>query len=495
MRTSGLVLDVYDDFGGHVLREIYPDFSGVPESVKTAQAISPDDRVKLPDDDFALVLVNNGEKLRKYACVDKGNTILAVQYFLKNAHKLPLEAQQQTAENLKVACGWYDLVVPEPLEKVAIGMQGAMTALSAIPIAKGTHQAIKENLAAHRDLSNAGVGVVTPSMTNQYLGKSAEVSGTDLMPNQSTASITKPSTSKTVVNKTAAIGRLVGASKGDKEVPPDVVRPPTHEQPASHPQAKHMNPTVDVSNKEPPRVIHEKKASLFALPAEQKYPLDNYAQVKAASSYFDEYSRHMAPPMRREYAANLVKRAAVISVPVSDLARKYGADSFAPEAEIKAAFDARRLEVDGNEEALALLGEVEKVARIRMWKEASAETAQAFEPHQVVELLAEFDKVAGLDHHYDRTIPDPFYSIYGFEKVAEEPDFSEVVGNEMVTAEDLHRLARVGAASVKTTFGLAFQEKFLANPVGVFKSMPLAQKKMMMRMANSTQPGVERTYY
>ncbi len=495
MRTSGLVLDVYDDFGGHVLRSIYPDFSGIPETVKTAHVISPDDRQKLPDDDFALVLLNNGEKLRKFACIDKGNTILSVQYFLKNAHKLPLEAQQKTAENLKVACGWYELAVPEPLEKVAIGMQGAMTALSAIPIAKGTHQAIKENLAAHRDLSGAGVDVVTPSMTRQYLGKSAEVSGTDLMPNQSTASLSKPSTSKTVVNKTAAIGRLVGASKGDKEVPPDLVSPPTHAQPDKLPQAKHMNPTVDVSNKEPPRVMHEKKASLFALPSEQKYPLDSYAQVKAASSYFDTYYKHMSPTMRREYASNLTKRASAILVPVSDLANKYGSDSFAPEAEIKAAFDARRLEVSENSEALMLLGQVEKVARFRMWKEASADTTEAFEPHQVVELLAEFDKVAGLDHHYDRTIPDPFFSIYGFEKTAEEPEFSEVIGNEMVTEADLKRLARIGAQSVKTTFGLDFQEKFLANPVAVFKGMPLAQKKMMMRMANSTQPGVERTYY
>jgi hypothetical protein len=492
MRTSGLVLDVYDDFSGQVLRSLYPDFGAIPSSVKTAQVVSSEDRQRLPDDVFALVLVNDGEKLRKYACVDKGNTILSVQYFLKNAHKLPLEAQKVAAENLKVACGWYALEVPEPLEKAA-GMQGVMTALSAIPIAKGTHQAIKENLAAHRDLANAGVGVVTPAMTREYLGKSAEASGTDLMPNQSTASISKPVVSKTVVNKTAAIGRLVTVAKGD--VPPDVARPPTHEQPGHHPQARHMSPTVDVSNKEPPRLIREKKASLFALPAEQKYPLDSYVQVKAASAYFDTYLRHMDPTMRREFASNLVKRASALDLAVSDDARKYGADSFAPESEIKAAFDARRLEVADNAEALALLGEVEKVARFRMWKEASAEATQVYAPHQVVELLAEFDKVAGLDHHYDRTIPDPFYSIYGFEKDAQEADYSEVVGNEMVTAADLHRLARIGAQSVKTTFGLQFQEKFLANPVNVFKGMPLAQKKMMMRMANSTQPGVERTYY
>ena len=33
------------------------------------------------------------------------------------------------------------------------------------------------------------------------------------------------------------------------------------------------------------------------------------------------------------------------------------------------------------------------------------------------------------------------------------------------------------------------------DPVGIFKSLPLDQKKMLARMANSTQPGAERTYY
>jgi hypothetical protein len=492
---SGLVLDVYDDVGGNVLRALYPNFDDIPATVKTAAVVSGANLgERLPDDVFALVLVNNGEKLRKYACIDKGNTILSVQYFLKTAHKLPAEAQKVAAENLKVACGWYDLEVPEPLEKVALGLQTALTAAMAVPIARGTSQTIKENLAANRDLSQQGVGIVTPHMRDAYLGrKTAETTGTVLMPNQPPGNLT-PSKPKAMVAKTATIGRLVSASKGDKVVEPDIVHPPTEEQAPGHPQAKHMRPTVNVSNQVPPKALVEKKASVFALPGEQKYPLDSYIQVKTASEYFDTYANHMSPQMRREFAANLVKRAQDLDIDTSDLVRKYGAGTFAPEEEIKAAFDARRLEVAHNKAALDLLGEVEKVARFRMWKEASVETPKSYEPHEVVELLAEFDKVAGLEHHYDRTIPDPYYSIYGFEKTAKEDAYSEVIGNEMVTEADLKRLARIGALGVKTTFGMEFQEEFLKDPVGIFKSMPLAQKKMLMRMANSTQPGAERNY-
>jgi hypothetical protein len=496
MQTSGLVLDVYDDFNGATLRELYPRFDQIPGHVKQAHVVTAEDRQQLPDDVFALVMLNNGEKLRKYACIDAGNTALSVEYFLKNAHKLPVEAQQIAAENLKTACAWYDLTPPEPLEKIALGVGTALTALTAIPTIQGTANTIKENRTAQKALQAQGNALVTPQMRNEFLGrKMAEASGTTLMPSQPPSDPSAALKSKTVVNKTASIGRLISASKGDTDVPPDLVQPPTKEQAGSHPQAQSLRPTVDVSNKEPPKVVVEKKASRYALPTLQKYPLDSYAQVKAASAYFDTYVRHMVPEMRREFAVNLVKSASALALPVSDVAQKYGADDFAPEHEIKAAFDARRLEVAHNADALALLGEVEKVARFRMWKEASAQQVQSFTAAEVAGMLAEFDKVAGLDHHYDRTIPDPYYSVYGFEKEAQEPEFSEVIGNELVTEADLKRLSRIAAHTVKLTFGGDFQEEFLKDPVGIFKSLPLDQKKMIMRIANSTQPGAERTYY
>lgn len=491
--TSGLVLDVYDDFTGGVLRELYPSFEDIPAQVKEAHVVSVEDGQRLPDDVYALVLVNNGEKLRKFACIDEGNTLLSLAYFQKTAHKLPVEAQKVAAENLKVACAWYGIPVPEELEKVAglMGMVGgavvnhikkdpigsAMTAFTLPSVVKGTASAIKNNVS---QLGNGGM-------------KMAEVSGTDLAPAQGPGTPGTAPKSLTVVNKTATIGKLVPGGKTPATMPATngVV---LQKSPEKAPQAKTMHPTVDVSNAEPPRRITEKKASSFALPSQGKYPLDSYSEVKQASAYFDTFAKHMSPPTRREYAVNLTKRASDLSIAVSDLARKYGGSDFAPEAEIKAAFDARRIEVADDSENLALLGDVEKVARFRMWKEASAAAPVSLTAAQVTSMLVEFDKLAGLDHLYDRTIPDPYYSIYGFEKDAEEADFSEVIGNETVTAADLTRLARIGAFTVKSTFGEEFQEEFLKDPVGIFKSMPLAQKKMMMRMANSTQPGAERTY-
>src|SRR4051812_38315591 len=197
--TSGLVLDIYDDFQGDVLRSIYPTQADLPGTVKTASVLSSELRAALPDDAFALVLRNGEQVLRKYACVDEGNTTLSLQYFLKNAHKLPVEAQKTAAANLVMACGWYDIEVPAELEKVAIGVGGALDALSMGSEAYQGAKSLGQGLANAKALNgqmNAGVML-----------KKADVSGTATMPNQ--PPVGKPTTPLANVQKSASIGHLV----------------------------------------------------------------------------------------------------------------------------------------------------------------------------------------------------------------------------------------------------------------------------------------------
>jgi hypothetical protein len=155
-KLSGLVLDVYDDPSGEVLRAIFPSYEQVPELIKSAHVVQPGERSELPDDLFALILVDGDVSLRKYACVDAGNTALSVEYFMQLRHKLPEEAQKVAASNLTTACGWYGIEPPEALLKVA-GVLGwgakhvakkavsdplgtAMTAMTLPGQVKGIHQ-------------------------------------------------------------------------------------------------------------------------------------------------------------------------------------------------------------------------------------------------------------------------------------------------------------------------------------------------------------------
>lgn len=102
-------LDFYDDRTGSVLRSRIPNRGDIPDFIKTAERLSSGERRKLPDDVFALVAFDGGSKLRKFACVDKGNTALSVIYFLENKDRLPVEAQKTAAANLLTACDWYSL--------------------------------------------------------------------------------------------------------------------------------------------------------------------------------------------------------------------------------------------------------------------------------------------------------------------------------------------------------------------------------------------------
>jgi hypothetical protein len=449
MQTSGLVLDVYDDVGGEVLRTMFASSDEIPNFVKQAHVVTADERSRLPDDVFALVLLNGEEKLRKFACIDEGNTALSVLYFLKNAHKLPAEARQVAAENLKVACGWYGLDVPEELEKEA-GLAGmalrsaaknpvgaALTAMKVPSVAKGTSQNIKANLAkvrAGEAMGGAAGGLAAMSGGMEHV---AEVVGTSSMP-LSCDTTAKAEPTKAVVKKTA-----------------------------------HLRPVVDVTEKEAMTQTTVKKASRYALG--ERYPLDSYEQVKRASAYFDEYGKCFSPAERHEYCVNMVKRAQELGIPVSDEARKYGSEKYASAIELQFAIDARKALIDD--------------ADLRGLYDELVKSAALMPPEEYAVVLGELDKAAGVAAYYDRDVPDPFASTFGFDKTAEDEKktFTDIIGNYYVTAADLERL-KSNKPGLKSTFGDDFCEEFCKDPVGIYKSLPVDQKKLLIRMATENSP-------
>lgn len=162
-KLSGLVLDATDDYDGVVLRSIFPTSESVPALVKSACSsyLEKEKRAELPDDLFALVLRDGDVMLRKYACVDAGHTALNVEYFLKTAYKLPVEAQKVAAGNLCTACGWYDIEPPEELQKIALGLSRALQLGMVGPMAVG--QASKDVKKNMNEARRAG-GVVNPNV-------------------------------------------------------------------------------------------------------------------------------------------------------------------------------------------------------------------------------------------------------------------------------------------------------------------------------------------
>lgn len=469
MKTAGIILDLYDNPGD--LKSIFPSLDVVPESVKMAHLLTADERDRLPDDAYAVVLLNGEDRLRKYACIDQGNTELSLAYFAKHGHKLPVEAQKVAAENLAIACEWYGIEVPDFIQKEAL-LNAAMTALTAPALIKGTAQKMKGNVAA----VNAGGGSVVTPQQQQAMGammKGAEVSGTSLAPSQpmgdlSQAGARKPSQSNTSAMKSAAAGHLVSGHSGEVGEELETAPGQAGEQYERAPQMKlkTLKPHVDVTNKEPPVLLVEKKASLYAYNG--VYPLDTHVQVKTASQYFDDNYKAMPFEMKREYATALVKRASLIGVSVSDYARSCGSEGYAPAAQMRVAIDNRRMYVDEKQASVL----------VNLFNQREELT-----PDQYCDALAEFDKLAEIDYRYGAYLMDPVESTFGFDKRAQDESDSWIDGNDYITKKQIENYSITAAVTLRDDYGDDFVKEFKKDAWGVFNSMPLEQKRRLARAA------------
>lgn len=300
--------------------------------------------------------------------------------------------------------------------------------------------------------------------------KESELTNTFDMPQSPSPSMRNDTkTPLAPINKIASAEDMLKVAFG-VDVNVDAAEQLHKEQPKSLPQAAALKPHVDVTGKEPTKTVHEKKASLYALPSLEKYPLDGYDQVVKAASYFDEWGIRMTPEMRHEYCTNLVKRAHVLGIAVSEDAEHYGSEVYGPTAQVKIAVDARRSVLQDAVE----LATLDKIASL----------APVIGPEDFAVLLSEFDKSAGLDEHWGGDVPDPYYSTFG--KVAENADESIIVGNEYITERKLTEFSKRDNHGVCERFGKEFATEFTKDPMGIFYSLPRDQKLVLMRMANSS---------
>ena len=318
--------------------------------------------------------------------------------------------------------------------------------------------------------------------------KGAELANTYDMPMSVSPQNKEPNKGgeKAVIRKVASIGHLVKQETKpdsdlvaflegkDKEVEEGV----PGETPKALPQMGKISPHVDVSTFEPPKLVQEKKASHYALPDRELYPLDSYVHVKTASRYFMENYKFMAPEDRHEYCSNLVKRASDLNLFTDSLIEKYGSAGYAHPDSIDACISARR-EAIQNEDHIGIL---DKLAHVR----------EVVDPDVFAEALERFDKAAGLFHRYGDTLPDAYYSTFG--KTAAElaektdPKDSIVIGNEYITRRKLAEFLQNNVGSIRERFGADFAKEIADSPNDIFDSLPRDQKLVIMRLANSDAP-------
>ena len=446
-RLAGFVFDTYDDVDGRVLRSIATSPDSLPSFVKTATRLSEDQVNQIPDSNFALVMLDQGLKFKKYATVDRGNTALSVVYLLKQAHLLPPKAVKVAASNLIDACQRHGLEVPDQLKLAAKSGISPVSGRSFLPYAK-TATADQVNVPGDKQ-----------STDNPQLG----------LHDAAMADVDQRTNMQGVPGQNVLEVPIFHGKEKIKTAAPEGAEVRTKQK------SWRESPYFDMSGWDPAKAegAVEPKAPERTL-MEGSYPIDGYDQVKTASAYFEENWRAFEPRKRHQYCVKLAERMGELGMELPEDVARYGSTDYA--ADVDMYVDSRKNYVQPEfHDGLELL------------KEKRAQVS----PETFAEALAEFDKLAGIHWHWDGCIVDPWRSTFG-------PSLAKVAAAEWVFDEDGYRineaklkeLALNGVDRINKQFGHDFIKEFRKSPKTVFTSLPRPNQIVLARMAAELDEGM-----
>lgn len=467
MRTAGVVLDFYDDLTGEVVRSTWPTQGTVPEIVKEAHYLSPEEREILRDEGYALILENEGKVLRKFACVDEGNTLLSALYLERTHEKLPAEAVKVAAVNILEAFDRFELPVPAFLKvaaKTGMGrkrdpMQQAYAGEDADWAQRTNLNSVQGNQPSGRVAESAAVlktaGVFKEGYYGDVGGHVSHVGGEVFA--------VRPGHPDNFKGSGQFNMHLYDKSRVDREMQ-EIHRRKTKEASARR---------IDVSGLEPEVRSKTKAASRTAL--DGRYALDAFSDVEAAVRYFDDHYVDFTPPERHEYAVKTASRADELGIQTSAILDRYGGTEFAPD-------------IDGH---LASRKAIVQDPALRNIYVELQEKRAAFEPEQFAQALTEADELAGLNWYWGGEVSDPYFATFGGRGVEKRAGWTWNSGTgEFVNEQQLKELSLTGREALEKTLSKEAIDAFQKNPVQIFESLPLPMKVVISRMAVEANPGL-----
>ncbi len=486
-KYAGVTLDWYDDELA-TLKAKFPTADQLPNIIKEAD-VRP--AHKLANEQFALVALDEGNVLRKYACHDPGTTAMSVIYFMEHGDKLPEGAQKMAAVNLVSACEASGLRPPEALEKAA-GLRSAVKKKVSDLAGKGVDRltkyverkiAEKGGLEAVLKEFQAGVerdARQRKALMDMFKKSSAMVNMAGQNPFGSSpgggmpvaASPSSPSNGqgKALYSPTARIeGEIEGMKRCLKIL-------------GVGDQGSQKVAAVDITGQRPAplmktaRPANDEDYAVVLQDGSQHYPIDTWDRVKLAEDYYLENRIRMEPRVRRQYAVKLAAKAIHLGYPLDYEIFEKGACTYAKPGQMKAAIEMRKVACAPGD--------------AREWLDELFEKRAHMGPAVYASCLHRFDVENGLDRGWDQVVLDPWESTFGINKVA------EVVweqGADRVTDDQLQNLAQNQHSGMDELFTHEVSKEFIKDPVGIFNSMPDPQKKIIARLANdlSSQGGSE----
>lgn len=207
-----------------------------------------------------------------------------------------------------------------------------------------------------------------------------------------------------------------------------------------------------------------------------RYPIETDRQVKTACAYFKKNLSRFSPNDRVEAACNIEKRAADLSVPLSeDWVTNYSrplksGSSMSPD--FNRSMDMRKQACDTHKVMVTVGGRKVEGSGVLA---ALTKQANDLHPIEVLRAVQEFDKLANLEHHYDSLVPDPFMTVFGGYLNAEY-DAVKVAGDK--SNYDIVRASRDKASLEKIAkyLGKKFATAFAADPLGTVEGLGVIEK-------------------
>lgn len=465
MKTAGVVLDFYDDLPGAHFKKAFPLPEELPECIKTAHILTPEEREVLRDDAYALVMSDSGKVLRKFACVDEGNTVLSVLYFMENADKLPAEAVKTAAENLFAFCEEFGLPVPSKVKTAAkSGMARTRDPIMQPLLGDSADWAQRTNLVSVRGGADQGRVIPTAS---QMKTAEAHGGGVTLTTDKKNVGVKSKMPKLNVNGKFTTTVADIEAKKKDRERV-NYLDSFHKLNPEADPRKTKKAAPVDITGQEPELKVKRASADLTALGG--KYPLDSMADVQRAIQYFEENHKEMSPIETHIFAVKTAARAEELGLQVPEDLTRYGSIEYAPDVDFHMA---NRLAVCSPE-----------------YKELYTELREkraSMEPEEFADLLTEADTLSKLRWSWGGDVADPYYATFG--KTASSWSWQSRTG-DFISEDDLRWLARNGRPLIHKHFSSELVNGFINDPIAVFESLPDDSKVILARLAAGKYDGM-----
>lgn len=451
----GILLDVYDD-GGRLLVGLADQ---IPENVKTAAFLPREEVESLPEDLFALVLLDGKQRLKKYACADAASTELSTLYLLSNYRNLPVEAVKVAARNLGEARSLYGM--PEASELTKLAEKGGA------PEPHGLGNVAEPQTGP----KSTGVMVVGFERPGQKFVLSEDIKKREPTPEL------KPGESADDANRLIDVfrayieGKRVGRAstiKKEGDLTGTEVMP-VGSKPLESKTVKKLAGAGNVVRLGAPTVAQlfmEKKAtrSIAGL------PLDTLADAQEAQRWFMSKLAYIPFDARPDLAQHILERREELQLPSEDALRKYGSDHYRPRDEMAGAICERR-------NLGVFVGQPADYSEL-------VDYSIRHSARQYAEKLAELDRRQGFDVYWGNRIEDPWTATLASEKVA---DIVYSHGDVFVSDKHIELLAKNEREALEKILDDDVVEEFCKNPVTVYKSLPEPMKKVLGRLAMDRQ--------